>query len=191
MQFSNDMRKSVILLLLAVMTLATGCDFFRVLAGRPTSKDIHSKRMEILKAEEAMLQARLDSVAKVEENERLKAEMAKADSLEAYQYLADNGIVIFDASKVRGIAEDGLRDMASGDAFRIILGSFRDKANAVSLMGKVSAVGDFWPHLITFGNGMIAVAACPSDLMQNTVKGYKELKDRSVCPADAWILKCE
>lgn len=191
MQFGNAMRKSIILLLLAVMTLATGCDFFRALAGRPTTKDIQSKRMEIIKAEEAMLQARLDSVAKAEEDERMKLEKARQDSMEAYAFIESNGIVLLDASKVKGIAEDGLKDRTSGDAFRIILGSFRDKDNAVSLLGKVSEAGDFWPHLITFGNGMVAVAACPSDLMQNTVKGYKELKDRSVCPADAWILKCE
>jgi hypothetical protein len=38
---------------------------------------------------------------------------------------------------------------------------------------------------------MIAVAACPSDGIQNAVSGLKELKAHEVCPADAWILKIE
>ena len=185
------MRKSVILLLFAVMTFATGCDFFRALAGRPTDKDIQAKRVKIMKAEEAMLQARLDSIAKEEERVRLEAEKALQDSSDACAYIADNGIVLLAASKLRGIAEDGLSDRTSGVRYRIILGSFRDRDNAVSLQSRISETGDFRPHLVAFGTGMIAVAVCPSDRIDNAVSGYKELKASSICPSDAWILKCE
>ena len=41
-------RLSVILL--SVTLVVTGCDFFRVLAGRPTSKEIEAKREEILRS---------------------------------------------------------------------------------------------------------------------------------------------
>ena len=41
-------RLSVILL--SVTLVVTGCDFFRVLAGRPTSKEIEAKRAEILRS---------------------------------------------------------------------------------------------------------------------------------------------
>ena len=41
-------RLSVILL--SVTFVVTGCDFFRVLAGRPTSKEIEAKRAEILRS---------------------------------------------------------------------------------------------------------------------------------------------
>ena len=41
-------RLSVILLY--VTLVVTGCDFFRVLAGRPTSKEIEAKRAEILRS---------------------------------------------------------------------------------------------------------------------------------------------
>ncbi|MBP3269461.1 MAG: hypothetical protein J6L98_02165, partial [Bacteroidales bacterium] len=37
-------------ILLSVTLLVTGCDFFRVLAGRPTSKDIEAKREAILRS---------------------------------------------------------------------------------------------------------------------------------------------
>ena len=187
------MRKSVILLMFAVMTITTGCDFFRVLAGRPTSDDIQSKRIEIMKNEEAALQARLDSIAKVE-SEALKTVQ---DSIDAFAYIRDNKVIINDASKVGGISKDELKeDMGSagyGTRYRVVLGSFKDRSNAVKLGYAIGESGDFCPHFIVLRTGMIIVAACPSDKIQNVVWGLKELKDRAkdVCPADAWILKCD
>lgn len=183
------MRKSVILLMLAVMTLATGCDFFRVLAGRPTSKDIQLKRMEILKSEEAAVQARLDSIARVE----AAAQKVLQDSIDAFAYIRENKVLINNASRLGGISKDGLDDSSNGDVYRVVLGSFKDKNNAQKLMNAVSESGDFMPHLIFMRTGMVAVAACPSDRIQNVVWGLKELKDKAgeVCPDDAWILKCD
>mgnify|MGYP002512948656 CR=1 FL=1 len=59
------MKKSF-LLLSGAMIMLTGCDFFRMLAGRPTSEDIENKRVEIIKAKEAAQKARQDSIARVE-----------------------------------------------------------------------------------------------------------------------------
>ena len=46
------MRKvlQIAVVLLSVAMMATGCDFFRMLAGRPTSKDIEAKREKILRS---------------------------------------------------------------------------------------------------------------------------------------------
>ena len=46
------MRKPLQSLFICVITVlsVTGCDFFRVLAGRPTSKEIEAKRAEILRS---------------------------------------------------------------------------------------------------------------------------------------------
>jgi hypothetical protein len=144
-----------------------------------------------MKAEEAALQARLDSIARVEEEARLAAEKAVQDSVEAHGYIASNGITLLDASRLRGLSVDELADRTSGTAYRVIVGSFRDRNNAVSLMSRIADAGDFRPHLVTFGNGMVAVAACPSDKIQDVVRGHEELRTHPVCPADAWILKCE
>lgn len=183
------MRKTVILLLSLVMISLTGCDFFRVVAGRPTSKDIEHKRMALIKAEEAALQARLDSVAKAEKAMIAEAEKASKDSADAYAYIASEGVTLLRAARLRGVKEDGLKD---GAAYRVIVGSFRDSGNADAFKAKIASAGDFRPHLITFGNGMIAVATCPSDRIQDAVAGLKELKSsHPACPADAWILKCE
>lgn len=183
------MKRSVMLLMLATVFVVTGCDFFRVLAGRPTSDEINAKRIAMMKAEEAALQAHLDSIAKVEEEARKIAQ----DSIDAQAYIDENGVILNAASRLGGISEDGLYDLSSGTRYRVVLGSFKDRNNALKLMALVSDSGDFWPHLIDFRTGIVAVAACPSDRIQNVVWGLKELKTRGkdVCPADAWILKCD
>ena len=43
-------RFLILVALLSVTIVVTGCDFFRVLAGRPTSKEIEAKRAEILRS---------------------------------------------------------------------------------------------------------------------------------------------
>jgi hypothetical protein len=72
-----------------------------------------------------------------------------------------------------------------------VLGSFREKSNADKLAASISAAGDYQPHLISLRNGTIAVAACPSDKIQNVVSGFKSLKMHKECPSGAWILKVE
>ena len=182
-----NMRRNTLLLLFAAMLVLSGCDFFRVIAGRPTSKDIDRKRVEIMKAEEAALQARLDSIARAEADARKAVE----DSLAAAAFIAENKIIFHNVSRLGGLAKDGLEDTSDGVRYRVILGSFRDRNNAETLIRKVADAGDFSPHMLTLRSGMIAVAACPSDRLQNAVLGLKELKTTPTCPPDAWILKIE
>ena len=60
------MRKCLLLIALVSMFLLTGCDFFRSLAGRPTSEEIEEMRVEKLRVEEERLQA---NIAKLEKGE--------------------------------------------------------------------------------------------------------------------------
>ena len=62
MRYCVYMRKTILLLIAASLFVVTGCDFFRSLAGRPTSEDIQAKKIEIQLAEQAILQALLDSL---------------------------------------------------------------------------------------------------------------------------------
>ena len=181
------MKKSCILLAVVSLLCLTGCDFMRKLAGRPTSEDVELKRVELLRAEEAALQARLDSIAAVEAEKQKVVQ----DSVEAFTYIAENRVNLHDVARLGGIQKDELTDSSQGTRYRVILGSFKDRGNAEKLLHKVSEAGDFWPHLIVLRSGMVAVAACPSDRIQNVVWGLKELRTNDVCPADAWILKCE
>lgn len=180
------MRKVYFLVIVSMMFMVTGCDFFRQLAGRPTSADIQVRRQEVqadIEAKAAQEKARQDSLAAILKNEK--------DSTEACVYIEANKIRVCLASELRGIAEDGLTDLTSGTMYRVILGSFRSSENADKMLAKVADCGDFCPHLIKMRNGMIAVAACPSDRIQIVVWGLKELQTHEVCPSDAWILKIE
>lgn len=185
MQYCKLMRKSI-LILMGAMLLLTGCDFFRVLAGRPTGKDIENKRQEIALAQAAAEKARLDSIASAE----AAARKAVQDSVDAVAYIADNDVIIYTVARLGGIADDKLPS-GYGSRYRIVLGSFREYANAAELSRRVSEAGDFVPHMIHLKNGMIAVGTCPSDGVAGAVAGLKKLKEHPVCPSDAWILKVE
>lgn len=161
--------------MLAVMTIVTGCDFFRVLAGRPTGKDIDARRVEIMKSEEAALQVRLDSI-------RLAEEKVAADSLAALDSLAAQGIVITGASRLGGLGAD-----VSAHRYHIIAGAFRDKANARKLADKAESEG-YEAELIECRTGIIAVGLCPSDRIAVTYNAMQRLRHESFFPKDSWIL---
>ena len=87
------MKKTAILLILTLALTVTGCDFFRRVAGRPVSADIENKRVAILKAEEAALQAYLDSVKMVREKV-VSDSLAALDSLKAYGTMMNGPAVL-------------------------------------------------------------------------------------------------
>ena len=182
----NAMKKSYILLFAAVMLTVTGCDFFRKLAGRPTSDVIEVKRQEMmadLEAKAARQKAVEDSLALVARNE--------ADSIEACRYIKENGVRLYTSSSLGGIVEDGVWPQYDGFRYRVIVGSFRDKVNAQKKLEEVGEAGDFAPHFIRMRNGMIAVGTCPVNKIHYALAGFKELRRVGACPDDAWILMIE
>ena len=105
-------RKFIAIILAVLMMTVTGCDFMRVLAGRPTSKDIENKRLEIIKAEEAALQAKLDSM-------RLQEEKRVADSLAAMQALVSTGVVLSGPERLGGLVAESLPSK-----YHVVAGAF-------------------------------------------------------------------
>lgn len=181
MQFWNDMKRSYILIFTVVMLTVTGCDFFRRVAGRPTSDVIEMKRLEMIwdmEEKAAREKAYKDSVARVEK--------ALKDSVEACEYIKQNRVSVIMPQKLGGMYTKDLEA-----AYYIVTGSFRSRYNADAFLRRVNAAGDFSPVLITFRNGMVAVAACPSDKVQDAVAALKQLRTQPFCPPDAWILKNE
>ena len=185
----DRMKKTYILLLAAVMFTVSGCDFFRKLAGRPTSDVIEAKRMEMLadiQRKEIREQEIRDSIA--------AAQKAEQDSLETLQWLKDNGIMILDAARFGGIDADPILDQgyATESVYRVILGSFKSRANAVRLIRNAETENtamDMALHTIDLGNGMIAVGCCPVDRIYNARLGIEEARRWGICPPGVWILK--
>ena len=169
------MRKSVILLVLATMLSVTGCDFFRMVAGRPVSSDIENKRLEIMKAEEAALQAYLDSVKMVRER-------VVSDSLAALDTLKAYGVMMNGPALLGGFAGE-----VSPARYHVIIGAFKTRSNAEKLARKAEDKG-YDVELIDFRRGMVAVGVCASDRIAETVAGYMGLRGESFCPEGAWVL---
>ncbi|MBE6238987.1 MAG: SPOR domain-containing protein [Bacteroidales bacterium] len=170
------MKKSCILMMLFLLPVMTGCDFMRKLAGRPTGEEVENMRIELLRAEEAALQARLDSLRKVEER-------MLQDSLNALDSIRQLGGSILNPASLGGLFATKLESR-----YYIILGSFRSRANAEALFNVTKAAG-YRPALISFGKGgLIAVGVCPVNRLSDALTNLSEVKKESFCPKDVWIL---
>ena len=170
------MKNSCIFLVILSLLCLTGCDFMRKLAGRPTSEDVEMKRIEILRAEEAALQARLDSLRNVEQK------MIR-DSLNALDSIRQLGGSILNPASLGGLFATKLEAR-----YYIILGSFRSRANAEGLFNVAKDAG-YKPALISFGKGgLIAVGVSPVNRLSDAYVALNSVKKESFCPKDVWIL---
>lgn len=174
------MKKSYILLALSSLLMLTGCDFLRRIAGRPTSEMIENKRIEVLRIEEAAQQARLDSLRRVEKD--MRDSLAALDSMAALEGIRQNGGTILNPAKLGGLFTTKLESR-----YYIIIGSYRHRGNAETLL-KTAAAAGYSPALISFRNGLIAVGLCPVNNLQSALEALKKVRVEPFCPKDVWIL---
>ena len=172
------MKKSLVLVLAVSAVIISGCDFVRIVAGRPTAKEVESIRLERVKQEEARHQARLDSMRRVQQQ--------LADSLAYEQFLLDSlsqskGTVMTPSS-LGGIGVSNLQY-----TYYIVVGSFREPTNALRKKTQCDDAG-YTAKIINFRNGLNAVAVCPSNSISETIKNLKAVKGTTFCPRDGWIL---
>lgn len=172
------MKNRAILLIAAALMILTGCDFMRALAGRPVSKDIESKRVAILKAEEAAVQARLDSIRRAEEK-------AVSDSLAALDTLATYGIMLTGQDRIGGLVSE-----EPASRYYVVVGAFKERANAQKLADKAVEAG-YQASLLDCRRGMVAVGLCPSDKVADIGAAVSRLMKEPFCPKDAWVLVIE
>lgn len=168
------MKKIMIVLMGLSLFAVTGCDFFRQLAGRPTSADIEAKRLEILIAEQQAAQARLDSL--------MKQQQIAKDSLAALDSIAQYGGTILNPAKLGGLFATRLEAR-----YYVIVGAFRVRANAENLLLKAKNAG-YEPALISFNTGLIAVGLCPCSNVVDAKDALKKVKTEKFCPKDVWVL---
>lgn len=171
-----------IVLIAAGIGCLWGCDFIRVLAGRPTSKELETIKIEKEASEEAILlkhQAKLDSLKRVEQ--------AMADSLAALEThlmdsLSQRKGTLMSPSKLGGLYSSKLEAK-----YYIVVGAFRNHIYAERKKAKCDAAG-YPAEIVTFRNGLNAVALCPSQTLNEVLKAKKKLKNEDICPPDVWIL---
>ena len=167
------MKKILAISALAALCLLTGCDFFRTLAGRPTSADIAAKRALIERTEQQEA-ARRDSIQRVEQQ-------ILADSLAVMQALSENKKLCPPADRVRGYATASLPYK-----YFILVGTFSNADNANRVIAAAEKAG-LNPVRIPYGR-LIAVGVCPSNSLVQVYHSLEAVREQPFCPKDAWIL---
>ena len=177
---SMKIRYLVVLALAAM--LLTGCDFFRIVAGRPTSRDLKAKQERLEAArieEEAAHQARLEEARRIEQ--------AMADSLAKREVYLKDSLSRRKGAMMTTSKFGGLYKTKPEAKYYIVVGAFRNRTYADRKMVKCMAAG-FPATIVTFRSGINAVAVCPSESLSDVLKARNELKKSEVCPPDVWIL---
>lgn len=171
--------KNCFIIVAFCVTLFTGCDFVRALAGRPTAAQVEDLHRQQLAAEEARHQARLDSLR--------RREQQLADSLAALErHLLDslsqtNGTLL-NPSKLGGLYTTKLETR-----YYIVVGAFRNRAYAERKLQACNQAG-YTATIVSFRNGLNAVAICPSNSLDETLKTLRKVRGNAICPQEGWIL---
>lgn len=165
-----------ILLLSAFLPLVCSCDFFRALAGRPTSEEIEAKRQYIQRIEEGH-RKRLDSL-KNEESRLL-------DSLSMTDAIRKSAGTVMSAGSLDGVVSAGLEKR-----YYIMVGTFSRKENARAVSRQAGDRG-FEATLITYRNGFVAVGLAGTDDLAAAYRSLLEIRKETFCPKDVWILTNE
>ena len=171
--------KKTLVIALALVLVTTGCDFIRTLAGRPTAAQVEQIRLDRMAAEEARHQAVLDSM---ERAEKALAEAIAAREAFLVDSLAQSHGTMLNPSKLGGLFTTKLESK-----YYIVVGAFRNRSYAERKLKACNAAG-YTATIISFRNGLLAVAVCPSDSLDETLKTLKKMRGTDVCPKDGWIL---
>jgi hypothetical protein len=166
---------TIIAVFTAMLCLLGGCDFFRQLAGRPTSRDIAAKRVQI-EQEAVAHQRRLDSLKAVQK--QISDSLATLDSLRN--------------AKEALVSSKHLSSVGQVLPYRyyVLIGTFGSPGNADRQAARAEAAG-YPATLIPLRNGFTAVGISPSNSLIAVSESLKIIQRESFCPSDACILNNE
>jgi len=163
-----------------LLCLAGGCDFFRTLAGRPTSAQIEAKRVRIEQRElrqaavrDSINQARLDSAAAVQR--------AAADSIHALDTLIHIG-KYHKASSYSNIPQSRLRSR-----YALVVGVFSSAPNAEKLALRYQDMG-YDAYVLKYYSTLSAVLVNPCNKVAEALVAYRKLRQIPNGPKEVWVL---
>ena len=171
--------KKTLILAWALVALVSSCDFVRTLAGRPTSARVEEIRLTQLAVEEARHQARLDSLQR---REKALADTLAARESRLLDSLAQTKGTVLNPAKLGGLFTTKLEGK-----YYIVVGAFRGRYYAERKLKACNEAG-YTASIIHFRNGLLAVAVCPSNDLNETLNTLRKLRGTGICPADSWIL---
>lgn len=172
----NIMKHSTILCIVLMALTLSGCDFFRKIAGRPTSAQLEEKKIEI-QAKEAEIAAMNAELARIDAERR-----RVADSLSYMDSIVLSVREVAFASRHKGYAD------SSQEGFTyVVIGTFNQRTNAELLQKKAEGSG-YDACIIRFGNGKNSVGILLPDDPKKAYGILLALKGETFCPADVWLL---
>ena len=189
-------RFLILVALLSVTMVVTGCDFFRVLAGRPTSKEIEAKRAEILRsAQDDKVVAQDDKV--VAQDDKDSVPQQDQDSVQvvkpetAASERQDDGqrphSAAAEQSEARMDAAVPVRPAGEKKRYYVIMGAFSSRENAEKYAERIKSFG-YEPEFFGFTEGRTAVGVGGTDDPEEAKAFMRELKGQDFCPEGVWIL---
>lgn len=172
-----------VLILIPVALAATGCDFFRKLAGRPTSDQI-AAMAEAIRLEESARIA--DSLRKaLAEPQEDSAATTPATATPAAQAASTPTA----SSPVTAATTPAAAAPApAGDLkrFYVVMASFGNSANANKYASILEAKG--YPATILKRGSYQVVAVCGTDDEAAIKQSFDEIRRQDFCPQGVWII---
>ena len=158
---------NLVAVLASVAVLVTGCDFFRRLAGRPTSDIIEALREASLAKDAAPAQ---DTVA---------META-TDTLVAAEPQVETESPVKTDPKTEPKVDSKKR-------FYVVVASFSNPDNARKSLERMKERG-YPGDLISAKGGYTVVGICGTDDEQEAKESLKQLQRQDFCPKGVWII---
>lgn len=173
------LAKAVLVLLMSL--LLQGCDFFRVLAGKPTGKDLAELA--------AYRQASLDAA----EAERLERQADSLELVRLREQWVEDSVCVRQAMDGRIADFKKTSELTTRPAewpdcrFCLMVGYFGNRGNAERLCSKIEADGHE-PFMIEYENGATGVALFPSSSAFEILSRIDSVRTRDYLPSDFWII---
>lgn len=159
------------------LSVFSGCDFIRTIAGRPTSAELKAKQTLISQYEAEQKAAREIAEAKAR---------AEADSSAAVKAIQEENIAMRPYSG-RIVSLDPEQ---TGFRYFLVLGAFSVGANAEGLAERLREAG-CKPVLLRAADGKVLVAGAASDNVADIYSEYSRLKAEDFFPDGVWIMIAE
>lgn len=172
-----------VLILIPVALAATGCDFFRKLAGRPTSDQI-AAMAEAIRLEESARIA--DSLRKaLAEPQEDSAAIAPAPATPAAQ-AASTPTASSPVTAATTPAASAPAPAGDLKRFYVVMASFGNSANANKYASILEAKG--YPATILKRGSYQVVAVCGTDDEAAIKQSFDEIRRQDFCPQGVWII---
>lgn len=196
------MRKALtIAALAATVCLLGGCDFFRVLAGRPSSREIDSKRKTILTLDTLARETTDEAVLNVQEGQPAPASTQPKTPPKTEPLVTGRKAPAATQPKtepfmterkptVHTRSLDQFSDPRPEFRYYVMVGTFGNYENAVRQASR-SVQSGYRAVLLPFKTGMTAVGVCPTNDLEAANATFEILVTEDFCPKDAWILNVE